>query len=80
LTRIRNSFFHFFVFVTNRQTDKGTSSKNVVLSSLLPNFKRIIKIAHHSFMWEREREREREREHEEVLPAKEVIYSHGGDR
>jgi len=29
-------------------------------------------------MWERERERERE--HEEVLPAKEVIYSHSGDR
>jgi len=29
-------------------------------------------------MWERERERERE--HEEVLPAKEVIYSRGGDR
>jgi hypothetical protein len=27
-----------------------------------------------------EREREREREHEEVLPAKEVIYSRGGDR
>ena len=56
--RIHNFFFFsFFAFLST----KGTSSKNVCpFLTLLPNFKRIIKIAHHSFMWERERERERE--------------------
>ena len=59
LTRTRNSFFQFFVFVTNRQRHLFKKRRPFPVSSLLPNFKRIIKIAHHSFMWERERERER---------------------
>jgi hypothetical protein len=54
--RINKTFFSFFCFCPQRHLFKRRP-----FLTLLPNFKRI-KIAHHSFMWERERERERERE------------------